>query len=308
MVPVIQFRPDSAQLAVFDKRPGAAWSRQAVVWDLPGLQQKLFRHPTVPDEMGWVRGGAPPAFLPDGRLLFVQPVRRDKQERLVVRDLVSGQEVGPGVVTVLSPMLGGPGVGATRLSADGRLLLGLPFPGHPDREPLQIWNVTSGVKLAELRPPDDEGSRMTLSAGFSPDNKWLYQLLLPFGSVTGRVSDEMRLSVWSVASGRRAWQVRGSGAPSLAAFSPDSNSLATGDGMTGAIDLWDVATGEQLFRWEPPGAQPVQHLAFTPDGAFLAFSDAEGPVHLLHLAELRRHLADMGLDWRRCRPAEVIER
>ncbi len=45
------------------------------------------------------------------------------------------------------------------------------------------------------------------------------------------------------------------------------------------------------------GAGGVSRLAFTPDAAFLAASGQRGPVHLLHLADLRRQRAQTGLDW-----------
>ena len=38
-------------------------------------------------------------------------------------------------------------------------------------------------------------------------------------------------------------------------------------------------------------------MAFSPDGARLASSDGKAPIHVLNLAELRRALAGLGLDW-----------
>jgi multidrug resistance efflux pump len=44
-------------------------------------------------------------------------------------------------------------------------------------------------------------------------------------------------------------------------------------------------------------SQPVYQLAFTPDGESLAVADTESPIQFVDLTELRRQLAEMGLDW-----------
>ena len=64
----------------------------------------------------------------------------------------------------------------------------------------------------------------------------------------------------------------------------------------GVVEVWDIAAKELLFDWRPLGTA-VKNLAFTPDADFLAVSGATAPVHLLHIGDLRRRLADMGLDW-----------
>jgi hypothetical protein len=58
-----------------------------------------------------------------------------------------------------------------------------------------------------------------------------------------------------------------------------------------------VARSEELFRRQPAGPRAIEHLAFAPDAAYLACDDGQAPVRLLHLADLRRQLADLGLDW-----------
>jgi len=66
----------------------------------------------------------------------------------------------------------------------------------------------------------------------------------------------------------------------------------------GFVELWDVQQREELFRWQPLRVGEIKHLAFTSDAAFLACSsEKQGAVHLLRLGNLRRRLADMGLDW-----------
>jgi WD40 repeat protein len=105
----------------------------------------------------------------------------------------------------------------------------------------------------------------------------------------------MRLRVWDVANHRLHWDMRFSDAPAGSTFSPDGRLVVLGY-ENGSVEVWDVQERELLFQWRGLGAA-VKRLAFTPDAAFLAYSGAQGPIHLLHLRELRRQLADMGLNW-----------
>src|SRR5262249_46016182 len=64
------------------------------------------------------------------------------------------------------------------------------------------------------------------------------------------------------------------------AFSPDGSRLAIG-GSGGAVRIYDVPSGQQLFALPSPGDQAgVARLAFSPDGSRLAAAYFEGPVRI----------------------------
>ncbi len=283
-------RSDGRQLAL----PGKG---EAVVWDLPDRQGKTF---SLVPRAGWQRASEEPAFLADGRLLVVEQMQKDKRVRLTVRDVVSGQEVGPGIATTLGEpvpnLLPAAGI-AVRLSADARLLLESPVFMLPSHKPIVVWDVASGNRLGELSSPDQEGNaQMQMILALSPDNKWLCSLHSPSNDVMSMSLSQFRLRVWDVPNRRQHCDLQFSGWLSAGIFSADSRLFAIASD-TGFVELWDIQAKELLFQWQPLGAGEVKHLAFTADAAFLAASGDHAPIHLLHLGELRKQLADMGLDW-----------
>ena len=72
------------------------------------------------------------------------------------------------------------------------------------------------------------------------------------------------------------FQARSQGLYALA-FSPDSRRLATACEGGEAINLWDVATWQELVAWELPGESVVQ-IAFTTDGSALVAENDKGEV------------------------------
>ncbi|HBI46877.1 MAG TPA: hypothetical protein DDY78_29095 [Planctomycetales bacterium] len=291
------FQSDGQRLALLGKG-------QAVVWDLPDWREKTY---SLAAPAIWRRGVSKAAFPADDRLLVVEQTLKDKQVRLSVRDVVSGQEVGPGFITTLdqNPNLGagtqallGPSI-PTILSADGRLLLGCSGSlGSFSHNLISIWDVASGNRLGELSSPDlGPPPLMPRMSGLSPDGKWLCHFHIPSNDDLSMDVTQSRLRVWDVPNRRLHWDMRLSGSASAAMFSPDSRLLAVAYGE-GFVELWDVQQREELFRWQPLRVGEIKHLAFTSDAAFLACSsEKQGAVHLLRLGNLRRRLADMGLDW-----------
>jgi hypothetical protein len=143
---------------------------------------------------------------------------------------------------------------------------------------------------------------------FSPDGKLLAAgIHRSFGNERGY--SVKRVSVTEVATGEEVLRLDGPFYP--VAFSPDGRWLATIDAVgAGGLRIWDVATGQQLFRrtW-PADAQhhpdwsPAQSLAFFPDGRRLATGMMDGTVLVWELVsetwpktDLLQHLNPQQLD------------
>jgi WD40 repeat protein len=141
---------------------------------------------------------------------------------------------------------------------------------------VQLWDVTSG-KVKHTVAAEQE---KVIAAAFAPDGKIL---------ATVGVSD---VRLWDVSTGRErsrmSWglppeqkRFRMSGGPSFGhavAFSRDGETLVTWETYSGAIHLWDVATG--ALKPEPPG--------HTKEPAMLRFRQTDGALTTLRAATVRR--------------------
>ncbi len=281
--PSLVFRPDGQELAL-------ASLQDTVVWNTLTGQEILRRQPMEQKLRRWFV----PRFTDDGKLLIVKPATT-VDEKLTVLDIITGQEIGPGVVTPKGALfIGGPG--DIVLNHAGTMLAFGPSKYTPSRDPIQIWNVSSGEKVGELSAPSGEGSAGTQHVGFSDDGKWLLQVAIPLSYNKSVDSHEPLLRMWNVSSCESAWQARCPVGPTAVTFSLDSQVLAVGY-QNGVVELRRVATGEKLFHWRFHSRKDIKHLAFAPDGAYVASSDGRAPIHMLHLAALKRALAEIGLDW-----------
>ena len=142
-----------------------------------------------------------------------------------------------------------------------------------------IWDIATGTPFAVL-----EDATKVQDITFSPDGRFLLSL-----------DDYNELNIWDTDSWNVKASLEGSGAdgPShRACFSPDGNYVAvvSQDHSTDiyAIRLWRI--GETMCtalftehrRW-------ITHLAFSPNGEFLASGDALGIVHIRRLSDFVEH-------------------
>jgi WD40 repeat protein len=139
---------------------------------------------------------------------------------------------------------------ALHFSPTGRLLASAGWDGV-----VRVWSTASGkeYRLLKVSP---EGVRRVI---FSPD-----------GRLLATASQDGTIRLWELFSGGEIRRFNG-WATSLA-FSPDSKTLATVNGLgwnnvkpDNVVRLWDVATGEQVRRLSGH-SDGVSLLLFSPDG------------------------------------------
>jgi RNA polymerase sigma factor (sigma-70 family) len=181
--------------------------------------------PTHSLDLGNYSPDAPPlAFSPDGKTLALVP----GENAVRLWDLTTGKPLPcptghTGIVADLA------------VSADGKVVV-----THGSDDTLRRWELTTGKELGRLAVPG-EGLVVALSP-------------------TGRLlayTDDTTLRVWDVAAKKDVLKIElpmdpngvvaRTGTVDLAKFSPNEKVLVTGD-LSGAVHLWDVATGKELHK------------------------------------------------------------
>jgi WD40 repeat protein len=272
------------------------------------------------DQSRWTRGSPQkpamsPAFSPDGKIVAVAQREDTKQDRIVLLDAATGQEVA--ALGPLKTLLG-----LLVFSPDGKTL------AAPSADnTVVLFDVAARRQVGSLPPP--KAGFPPTSVAFSPDSKVLVITggdgLVKLWDVAARrvVSsyagyffvvfspDGRRLvaitrtgvMLWDIASGRKRLLfptpglAPGSGV-TCAAFSPDRRQLAVGF-INGTIGMWETDTGRTLkapqgHRWY------VASLTFSPDGKRLASASTDTTIRLWETATgrelrtLRGHQGEVG--------------
>ncbi len=145
----------------------------------------------------------------------------------------------------------------------------------------QVFEVASG-KQVQAWTADGLST-----VAFSHDGRWCAEAA--FDAVTVRNTD-------SWATLYRVPRQSASDLPGLAAFSRDGRWLAITKTLR-LIQLLDARTGAELASFQAPEAQMLTDLFFSADGQYLGALAADHTIQLWRLTELRRRLAELGLDW-----------
>jgi WD40 repeat protein len=138
-----------------------------------------------------------------------------------------------------------------------------------------VRNVRTGERIG--RVVHDNRYSYVPRTVFSPDGQWL----------AGHFSD---IRIWDFTSGKVVKQIETVGSFRLdtLAFSSDNQSIVGGSSL-GRVRRWDVATGWELFfdaSREVLG--PIESVAISGDGQWIASAEAKGVVSLWSLSGTRQ--------------------
>lgn len=146
-----------------------------------------------------------------------------------------------------------------------------------------VWEMNSGKLLRQLPAPDI----FTLALAISPDSKFLAE-----------VGYEGQARIWQIESWtiHRRLDLGHNKKITTVAFSPDGQTLATGD-ENNTVCVWHVHSGEKLaaHRFH---SNIVLSVAYHPDGSTLASASADKTVRLWNWREERmEHVLHGSQNW-----------
>ena len=120
-----------------------------------------------------------------------------------------------------------------------------------------------------------------MQIALSPDNRRL--------ASTGGGFEDTAIRVWEARTGKELFRCKGlRSSPMCVAFSPDGKYLAAGSvphpedhEKPGEVKLWDATTGEEKETLDKD--RGAWRLAFSPDGAYLAWTTLDDKLHFWDL-------------------------
>jgi RNA polymerase sigma factor (sigma-70 family) len=307
-VATIAVSPDGKVMA------STSWNRSLHLWDAASGKPLDWR-PSGPSR------GIGTTFSPDGKWFLY-----GDDGAVQIWEIATGKEGRRFDIEDVRGAKGRHEVWEVALSPDGRRLAALSL-GDENLHQLSVWDAATGRSIAR-RP--HQGHTLSFSPNLSPDGAAVIVETIEPGvlggtltledTVTGQrlltiprkvgyplsLSPDDKLlaagihrstgyqvkgiSVTEMTTGEEVLSLDGPFAPVV--FSPDGRLLATIDAVgDGGLRVWDVATGQLLFRraWPAdavrhPGWSPAESLTFLPGGRTLATGMVDGTVLVWDLA------------------------
>jgi WD40 repeat protein len=142
--------------------------------------------------------------------------------------------------------------------------------GLPDV--VQLRDAATGQVVRDL-----PGNMRAAQVAFSPDGQWIAAVADVKGRPLRERLHQGKVLIWDTATGELIRTLPG-GCDSLA-FSPKGERLVTGGPDGGTVQVWEPATGQLVVTLRGSGSGPIIHVAFSPDGSYLAAMDEDRLVH-----------------------------
>src|SRR5262249_34052516 len=135
---------------------------------------------------------------------------------------------------------------------------------------IRFWNTTTGERLREMAPGDNEDGSCTWA--MSTDRRLI------------AAAFNRKIRIWEAGTGNAIRTLsdyrnnHGHRSQELA-FSPDGTKLAARSG-DGAVRVWDVGTGKRLLHFPDAHTDCVDSVAYSPDGRLILSGSREGSVRM----------------------------
>jgi Tol biopolymer transport system component len=149
---------------------------------------------------------------------------------------------------------------------------------------LNVWNITTGEKLATLSVPEDEyGSPQFLTMGWSPDGSFI-------AAAAFRPGTPQAVYVWDAETTELVSTLETDDAcmQGWPRWSPDSSRLATGcifveSGINTPARIWDLASGKELMALESDYGWTYRTV-WSPDGTRILVTYENGAAQIWDVA------------------------
>jgi WD40 repeat protein len=247
-----------------DGKAVIAFNRGFQVWELATGKER--------SRSSWPDWPGATALSPDGKLVAWGeadsrktrdrgPGRAPKDCTIHLVDLATGKELRKvdghhkGSVTGLA------------FAPDGKTLLSTGADGQ-----LGQWDLETGKKVLRYTPP--AGHKFPLVA-LAPDGQTVYLAYEQAEFVRGRPAHDV--VAYDPATGKERRRFRTPHATKFVSFSPDRRMIALVNWLTGAVVVWEAATGRERCRFQGHTSEAMSAV-FSPDGKALAVAGRDGTV------------------------------
>lgn len=287
----LEFSPDITHIAMTD-------GKEILVRDV-ATGKEVLRRP-LPPKLAGDRHPVQSFYHRDGTLLVLFDELNDKKHAIQIRDvraekslLANGEMSHMGTLTE-----------HVLVSPEGdRALIPPPMNFEPPsatepavKKTSRLIEMPSGKLLTEFVLEKGERDYLQTMC-LSRNSRYSSSLSMQLDAILkgGAAFDKALWVVHEIATGKEVLHIpnsASSGTPFV--FSPDEKYFAL-SAAKGHIELWDIATRELVFRWQPYGGKRIHYFTFTPDGDLA--TTADGRLSVLKMKDLRAELAKIGLDW-----------